>query len=375
MKVKKIAAILLAAMLSLNLCGTALAAAQDTGFTDVSADAWYADAVIWCRDHGIMTGTSDTTFGPEESLTRAMLATVLYRAEKEPAVSGAPGFTDTRAGTWYADAVVWADSEKLMQGYGNGAFGTNDPLTREQLATILWRYDGEKDAGSVQFPDSASVSGFARTAVNWAVANGILLRREDGSAAPLENAIRAEVAVALMTYLQSVEAPSQPEPQPEQESKVLVAYFSATGNTKGVAEKIATSLSGADLYEITPAQPYTAADLDYNSDCRANREQNDSEARPEISGTVENMDEYDVIFLGYPIWWGRAPKIIYTFLESYDLAGKTVIPFCTSGSSGYNDSGIRDLVGSDTTWIAGQRFSGGASESTVAAWVNSLDIA
>ena len=157
--------------------------------------------------------------------------------------------------------------------------------------------------------------------------------------------------------------------------KTLVAYFSATNNTRSVAEKIAASLDNADLYEITPAQPYTAADLNYNSDCRANDEQNAPNVRPEITGTVENWDSYDVVFLGYPIWWGRAPKIIYTFLESYDFSGKTVIPFCTSGSSGYNDNGIKELVGSDTTWITGQRFSGDASERTIKSWLDGLNLA
>lgn len=121
------------------------------------------------------------------------------------------------------------------------------------------------------------------------------------------------------------------------DGKVLVAYFSCTNTTKGVAEKIATATDGT-LYAITPAVPYTSADLNYNTDCRANAEQNDAAARPEISGSVENFAEYDIVFVGYPIWWGEAPKIIYTFLESYDFGGKTIIPFCTSGSSGMNNS-------------------------------------
>lgn len=155
--------------------------------------------------------------------------------------------------------------------------------------------------------------------------------------------------------------------------KTLVAYFSCTNNTKSVAEKLAQA-AGGDLYEITPADPYTSADLNYNTDCRASREQNDPNARPAISGSVESWNSYDVVFVGYPIWWGVPPKIIHTFMESYDFAGKTVIPFCTSGSSGYNDAAVKSLVGSDTTWVTGRRFAGSVSQSDVDAWVNGLGL-
>ena len=121
--------------------------------------------------------------------------------------------------------------------------------------------------------------------------------------------------------------------------KILVVYFSCTNNTKGRAEALQSKLN-ANIYRIVPAVPYTNDDLNYNnSSSRANREQNDPTSRPEISGTVEDMAQYDVIYIGYPIWWGQAPKIIYTFLESYNFAGKTLIPFCTSGSSPMGSSG------------------------------------
>lgn len=120
---------------------------------------------------------------------------------------------------------------------------------------------------------------------------------------------------------------------PSQDSNIFVAYFSATGTTEGIAEQIATE-SGGVLYEIMPAHPYTSADLSYNNDdCRANKEQNDPDARPALSGKVENIDGYDMLFLGYPIWWGGLPKLIYTFLENYELDGKIIVPFCTSGDS------------------------------------------
>ncbi len=153
--------------------------------------------------------------------------------------------------------------------------------------------------------------------------------------------------------------PTTPE-QPT-ESKVLVAYFSATGTTEGVAEAIHNQVSGSYLYRITPAVPYTSADLNYNSDCRANREQNDPAARPAISGSVENIEQYDVIFIGYPIWWGQAPKIIYTFFESYnyDFEGVTIIPFCTSGGSGMGSSATNlHSLAPQAIWKSGARISG-----------------
>lgn len=184
---------------------------------------------------------------------------------------------------------------------------------------------------------------------------------------------RDEIKAWLDNSLTGQTAP-EPQPQPEEGGKTLVAYFSCTNNTGNIAKHIKTALGdAADIYEITPETPYTAADLNYNTDCRANREQNDASARPAISGGVADMAQYDTVFIGYPIWWGRAPKIIHTFMESYDWAGKTVIPFCTSGGSGYSDSGIKEL-GEGSTWLTGRRFSGGASAQTVADWVAGFDL-
>lgn len=122
--------------------------------------------------------------------------------------------------------------------------------------------------------------------------------------------------------------------------------------------------------------PYTEDDLKYYTDCRADREQADPSARPAINGSVENMEKYDVVFLGYPIWHGQAPRIISTFLESYDFADKTIVPFCTSASSGIgsSDTNLHSLA-PDAHWIAGRRFSSGTSQNTVADWIDSLGIA
>ena len=143
----------------------------------------------------------------------------------------------------------------------------------------------------------------------------------------------------------------------------LVVYFSATGTTKGIAEKIA-AIEGADLYEIEAAKEYTDADLDYNdSDSRTTREQNDSSARPKIGSDPVSLDGYTTIYIGYPIWWGEEPRIMDTFVESYDFDGKTIIPFCTSGGSGIGRSGqnLADLAGKGN-WLKGARFDGGTSE-------------
>lgn len=366
---------LMACVLALTLCVPAMAAVEDTGFSDVAANAWYADAAQYVRDNGIMNGTSGTTFSPNSTMTRAMLATVLYRAAGSPAVNQAADFRDVSAGAYYSDAAAWASSNGIVTGYGNGLFGSNDPVTREQIATILWRYQGSPaPAGTAaNFTDQSTISSYAVNAVAWARENGIINGMEGNRFAPKNNATRAQVATILRNYLQN-ETPA-PEPTPDANAKVLVAYFSATGNTENIAQHLETVLD-ADLYEIVPQQPYTSADLNYgSSNSRAEQEINAPTARPAISGSVSNMDDYDVVFIGYPIWWGQAPKIIYTFLESYDFSGKTVVPFCTSASSGIGGSisGIQALA-PNANWLSGQRFSGSASLSSVESWVNGLDI-
>ena len=213
------------------------------------------------------------------------------------------------------------------------------------------------------------------TAVDWARTCGFINGMSDGSFRPDGRATRAQVAAILMRYDQARTEEPSPEPAPQEGADVLVAYFSATGNTENIAEHL-TSILDADLYEIVPEEPYTSEDLDYsNSDCRANQEQNDPTARPAISGSVEDLEDYEVVFLGYPIWWGDAPKIISTFLESYDFDGKTIVPFCTSGSSSIGGS-VSDLeaLTDGATWLEGQRFSGSASRETVSQWVDALDL-
>ena len=138
-------------------------------------------------------------------------------------------------------------------------------------------------------------------------------------------------------------------------SKTLVAVFSASGVTKRVGEEIAR-VSGGDFYEIVPKEKYTSADLNYmNKTSRSSVEMNDPSSRPEIAGSMENMDSYDTVIIGFPIWWGVAPRIVETFLESYDFSGKTIIPFCTSGGSGVgkSDTALHKNVSGDVKWAKG----------------------
>ena len=160
------------------------------------------------------------------------------------------------------------------------------------------------------------------------------------------------------------------ETEEEVSDRILVCYFSATGNTEGVAQKIA-SVSGGELYEIVPAEEYTSADLEYNDpDSRATAEQDDPSVRPEIASPDLSLEGVTTIYLGYPIWWGEEPRIMDTFVESYDFDGITVIPFCTSGSSGIetSSSNLEEVAGSGN-WLEGRRFEADVSEDEIADFI------
>lgn len=191
------------------------------------------------------------------------------------------------------------------------------------------------------------------------------------SSTPETSSSRTEQTSTTAQETQSVTESTTPATEPEEtEPKALVVYFSCTGNTKSVAEKIA-QITGADLYEIVPAEPYTAEDLNYNNDnCRANREMDDPSARPAIGSNTVEISAYDTVFIGYPIWWGTMPRIINTFLDTYDLSGKTVMPFCTSGSSGISTS-VSDLRAEEPSADVrdGLRASG-SSDSSIDEWIS-----
>ena len=375
---KRFGALLLALILALSLSVTAYAAVEDTGFSDVAADAWYADAVTYVRDNGLMSGTSDTTFTPGGTMTRGMLVTTLYRMAGSPSLEnedlGYP-FADVPGDAWYADGVYWARLAGVVGGYSEDQFGPDDPVTREQIAAILWRYAGSPAAESgTDFADEGSISAYAAQAVDWARTNGIVNGVEGNRFLPQSSATRAQVATILRNYLTMEEAG---EPEAPAGSRVLVAYFSATGNTEAVAGYIAQA-TGGDLFEITPADPYSADDLnwtDENSGVVYEYENPDERDTELAADTPDGWEDYDVVFLGYPIWWYDAAWPVDGFVEANDFTGKTVIPFCTSSSSGLGESGSRlaELAGTGD-WLEGQRFPSSASQADVEAWVDGLGL-
>lgn len=353
---KRFLGVFLAVAMLFTLSTTAFAAVSDTGFSDVAADAWYAQAVTYCRDNGLMGGTSASfppTFSPTTVMSRAMFATVLYRLSGSPAVTGSDTFADTTDGTWYSDAVLWVSQQGVMGGDENGLFGTNDPVTREQIATILWRYEGSPDAeSSADFVDKSTIASYAMDAVDWVQANGIMDGMPGNMFSPKSGATRAEVATILMNYTRNEVPEPEPEPTPDHEVNILVAYFTVPetsgvdavasasrvvedGEVVGNVEFIARTIqeeTGADLFAIETVQTYPGthgALLDFAAAEMA------ANARPALSTQIDNLDDYDVIFLGYPIWNADLPMPLYTFLDTYDLGGKTVIPFTAHGGSGF----------------------------------------
>ena len=159
-------------------------------------------------------------------------------------------------------------------------------------------------------------------------------------------------------------------------SSILVVYFSTNDTIRAAAYTVADALS-ADLFEIQPVDPYTADDVNYhNSRSRTSIEQNDPQSRPEIAILPEDLSQYDTILLGYPIWWGQAPQILYTFVESVDLSGKTVIPFCTSGSSsaGSSATNLQKQASEGSVWLDAKRISNGSNVEEIRAWAESLGL-
>ena len=200
-------------------------------------------------------------------------------------------------------------------------------------------------------------------------------KADNGSVSNASDADRNAAALDGVTENDAADNTDRQDNLTEEGTKTLVVYFSATGTTKGVAETIASNVQ-ADIFEIVPQEPYTAADLDWHDNSsRSTMEMNDSSSRPDISGTVENMAQYEIVFIGYPIWWGEAPRVVSTFMESCSFEGKTVIPFCTSSSSGIGSSGrnLENLT-SGATWMEGRRFSGGASADDILSWIDGLGL-
>ena len=360
---------LLAVTMLLALGVTAYAAE----FTDVPAGSDYAEAVQWASDNGYICGYGDGRFGVNDNVTRAQLATIFHRAAGTPAASGTSRFSDAEAGAYYINALSWAETAGLIAGYPDGRFGVGDPVTRQQVATILWRWAGSPAASAENYSDKNAISAYAQTAVDWSRSNGIIAARSDGRFAPTDNATRGEIVSALYNYMGKTSTP----PASTGNGKILVAYFSASGNTEAVANAIADTLD-ADLFEMVPEAPYTSADLNWtDSSSRVNAEHNDPSKQDVklAKNTVDNWADYDTVFIGYPIWWGIAAWPVNDFVKNNDFTGKTVIPFCTSTSSGLGQSGtLLEEMANGGNWQEGRRFSERASQSDIAAWANGLDL-
>ena len=370
---KRLSSIILALMLALSLSIPGFAA--DTGFTDVDANSWYAGAVDYAVEHKLMSGVGNGRFEPGGDTSRAMLVTILWRMADEPVVNYQMQFTDVGQ-SWYTEAVRWAASEQIASGH-NGRFGTNDPITREDLVTILWRYLDRPEAGiSPDFADESDISGYAAQAVDWARENGIISGKPGNRFDPKGHTTRAETAAILQNF-QGPENISKPEPTPSTGSKTLVVYFSATGSTERVAGYIADA-ANADTFELLPVNPYTSADLSWTTPGSRVNQEHDDEALRNVkltANTVANWADYDTVFIGYPIWWGIAAWPVNDFIQNNDFTGKTVIPFCTSASSGLGRSGelLAQMAGTGN-WQTGMRFSSAASQSDVSGWVNGLNL-
>ena len=293
------------------------------------------------------------------------------------AVSVAGIFDDVADDAWYADTVGYVSENSLMNGTSETTFEPDGQMTRAMLVTVLWRYAGSPTAEVDHFADKNEIPDYASEAVDWARANRIVNGRDGNRFDPNGNITRAEVATVLRNYLTLEEnAPDEPE-VPTDGKKTLVVYFSASGSTRRVAEAIAEA-ADADIFELVPTVPYTSADLNWTTaGSRVNREHDDESLRDiELeSTTVDNWDDYDTVFIGYPIWWGIAAWSVDGFVKANDFTGKTVIPFCTSASSGIGQSGklLAEMVGTGD-WQEGRRFSSGASESSVKEWVGELGL-
>lgn len=159
-------------------------------------------------------------------------------------------------------------------------------------------------------------------------------------------------------------------------SNLLVAYFSVSGVTKKVAEELA-NVENADMYEIEPKVPYSAADLDWkDTQSRSTLEMKDLNCRPEMADKAVDMAQYETVFIGFPIWWGREPSVVDTFLDAHDFSGKKIVPFCTSGGSGIDDAvkRIQELTGGKAEVVKGSRLGGDVSEDDLKVWAEGLHI-
>lgn len=210
---KKVLSLFIAAITTLTSFNAVMA---ETSYTDVAETASYAEAVEYCRENGLMLGTSDTEFSPDVNTSRAMLVTILYRHENSPEVSGTISFSDVEDGSWYYDAVCWAADTGIVEGYDAEHFGPLDTLTKEQILSVLWRIDGEEQISNTVLPysDTENISSYAVNAINWAYTNEIIDEETD-ILEPQSAVTRSDMAVILYRYLTMSQDTSEPTATPD----------------------------------------------------------------------------------------------------------------------------------------------------------------
>ncbi len=334
---KRLLPMLLATAMAFSIAVPTLAA----DYSDVFAAAWYAAAVADMTALELMHGVGGNRFSPNDTFTRAQLATVLYRMAGSPAVAGTDSFTDTADDAWYAPAVLWAEQNQVVNGIGSGQFAPERATTQEQLVTMLYR-----DAGEPESSAAADASGWATKAVGWARGEGLVSGNEL-TFAPAADANRAQIAVIVSRYLK---AKSQNSPVAAAK-RALVVYFSAADNdgidavsaatvvahegadygSAQIAAKFIGDYTGADVSAIVTEQSYPA---EYNAMADMAKAQRDNDERPALKSKIENLADYDTVFLVYPVWWYTVPMPIYSLLDEYDFSGKTIIPVITHEGSG-----------------------------------------
>ena len=308
-------------------------------FVDVPVNAWYADAVAYCREQGLMSGTTATTFSPNETTSRAMLVTVLYRHAGSPQSTQSNRFSDVAPDAWYDDAVAWASANGIVGGYPDGRFGPDDPVTREQLAAILWRSAGQPEAeNGLPFADQESVSAYATPAIAWARERGVISGKSGNRFDPAGQATRAETAAILYRYA-SLEGQSE---APDTTShRTLVVYYSLSQRTEDVAKRLQEKTNG-DLYELVPSVPYTGGN---NAISQRAQEEVESGNYPSLSGMLPDLSQYETILIGGPVWNSTMASPLYTYLSETDFTGKTVAPFWTDqGTPGNYAQDFTDAV-------------------------------
>ncbi len=249
----------LCAALALALAVPAQAA--ETGFTDVPENAWYASAVAWCRDKGLMGGTSATRFSPDRPMTRGMLASVLYRLAGSPAAGENP-FPDVEGR--HAPAVAWAAEKGILNGYASGRFGPDDPITREQLAAAFWRFAGSPAAAAEDYADESAISSYAVQAVDWARSTGLMSGQADGRFDPKAGATRAHMAKVLASYagaprmasqVSAMDVMCQPQGIAEMPDGSLLVSDGYNKVVWRVRDGKSTVYAGADTVEDVYGQP------------------------------------------------------------------------------------------------------------------------